>query len=148
MERRWERFGHGRKGVSYFFCVFFLGKRKEYGVPLVKKTQFLSLLPVSRRFTLSQSWLHNLVAYVVGSRDPRSLSCQEQRVALRNSISETAGRVAADEQRFVLQLLVCEDLLGKIRAHDFILRVHNFIVHGQQLYPSNKVLQNREEVGA
>ncbi len=38
----------------------------QYGVSLVKKTQFLSLLPVSRRFTLYQSSLHNLVAYLVG----------------------------------------------------------------------------------
>ena len=33
---------------------------------IVKKTQFVSLLPVSRRFPHYQSWLHNLVAYLVG----------------------------------------------------------------------------------
>ncbi len=36
------------------------------GIPLVKKTQFLSLLPVSSPFTHYQSWLSNLVAYLVG----------------------------------------------------------------------------------
>ena len=45
----------------------FSGKVSNIGIPLVKKTQFLSLLPVSRRFTHYPSWLHNLVAYLVGT---------------------------------------------------------------------------------
>src|SRR5450759_577089 len=66
MEGMLGQFGHGLKNVSYFFCVFFLGNVRTIGISLVRKTQFLSLLPVSRRFTHYPSWLHNLVAYVVG----------------------------------------------------------------------------------
>src|SRR6266496_2475768 len=44
----------------------FSGKVSNMGIPLVKKTQFLSLLPVSSPFTHYQSWLSNLVAYLVG----------------------------------------------------------------------------------
>ncbi len=65
-ERMLGQFGYELSGVSYFFGVFFLGKRNNVDISLVKKTQFLSLLPVSRRFTPSQSLLHNLVAYLVG----------------------------------------------------------------------------------
>jgi hypothetical protein len=72
MEGMLGQFGHGLKNVSYFFCVFFLGNVRTIGISLVKKTQFLSLLPVSRRFTHYPSWLHHLVAYVVGSCSPKN----------------------------------------------------------------------------
>jgi len=60
------QFEYGLMDVSYFFCVFFLGKVRNIGIPLVKKTQFLSLLPVSSPFTHYPSRLYNLVAYLVG----------------------------------------------------------------------------------
>ncbi|MGZ3625325.1 MAG: hypothetical protein ACXVDN_08130, partial [Ktedonobacteraceae bacterium] len=46
--------------------VFFLGNVRNIGIPLVKKTQFLSLLLVSSPFTHYPSRLYNLVAYLVG----------------------------------------------------------------------------------
>ncbi len=49
-----------------FSVSSFSGKVRNIGIPLVKKTQFLSLLPVSSRFTHYQSWLYHLVAYLVG----------------------------------------------------------------------------------
>src|SRR5436309_5098923 len=54
--------------VILLLCL--LSREKEtIGIPLVKKTQVLSLLPVSRRFTHYPSWLHHLVAYLVGVSD-------------------------------------------------------------------------------
>ncbi len=44
------QFGYGLSAVSYFFCVFFLGKRNNVGLSLIKETQFICLLPISRRF--------------------------------------------------------------------------------------------------
>src|SRR5437588_13114269 len=44
----------------------FSGKVSNIGIPLVKKAQFVSLLPVSSPFTHYPSWLFNLVAYLVG----------------------------------------------------------------------------------
>src|SRR5437588_645169 len=61
------RFGYGLMDVSYFFCVFFLGKRNNVGISLVKKTPSWCPSPVSRPFLPSQSLLHHLVAYLVGS---------------------------------------------------------------------------------
>src|SRR5437588_3969468 len=60
------RFGYGLMDVSYFFCVFFLGKRNNVGISLVKKTPSWCPSPVSRPFLPSQSLLHHLVAYLVG----------------------------------------------------------------------------------
>src|SRR6266568_4582514 len=52
--------------VILFLCLLSREKDVILIFPLYKKTQFLSLLPVSRRFTPYQSWLCNLIAYVVG----------------------------------------------------------------------------------
>ena len=81
MEGMLGQFGHELKGVSYFFCVFFLGNVRTIGISLVKKTQFLSLLPVSRRCTHYPSWLHHLVAYVVGMWEVLA-SCEQPNTAL------------------------------------------------------------------
>ena len=54
-----------------FSVSSFSGKVSNIGIPLVKKAQFVSLLPVSSPFTHYQSWLFNLVAYLVGLMIPR-----------------------------------------------------------------------------
>src|SRR6266571_3007870 len=63
------QFGYGLSAVSYFFGVFFLGKRNNVGLSLIKETQFICLLPISRRFPP----LRILVAHLVGDgSDPRT----------------------------------------------------------------------------
>ncbi len=46
------RFGYGLKGVSYLFCVFFLGKRNNVGISLLKETQFVCFANFSTIYPL------------------------------------------------------------------------------------------------
>src|SRR5712692_5525843 len=78
--------------VCHTFSVSsFSGKFVILIFPLFKKTQVLSLLPVSRRFTPYQSWLCNLIAYVVGLSLPRRSRRRHVRAASLETASEPSG---------------------------------------------------------
>jgi hypothetical protein len=56
------------------------------------------------------------------------VSSREQKGVPGPQSQKLAGRVVAREQQLVLQFFVHKDLFGKVRVHDFMVVVRDFIV--------------------